>query len=115
MVILNETLASKQNITNKQRNNLNILYNELEDLIMRANNDKDIKTNGPSYATDIRELEFKLQKNWNFPLDPLKHTWWNKFNKCTCPKMDNDERFGLAKIHNSSCPFHGFDINVKVK
>ena len=63
----------------------------------------------------MRELEYKLQENWNFDKDPLKHTWWNRFEKCTCPKIDNAERFGYEKIISSNCPFHGFEINVKVK
>ena len=55
----------------------------------------------------MENLEFELQKNWNFPQDKLFHTWWNKFSGCTCPKMDNAERFGFEKIIVTDCPFHG--------
>lgn len=107
MAYLNEILAKKQKVIDKQRDNLDVLYEAMDELFERANNDEDIKTNGKSYAEEMTKLEFELQKNWNFPLDVKYHTWWNKFSVCTCPKIDNDERFGQDKIINSNCPFHG--------
>ena len=107
MVVLNKALAEKQKITQEQRDNLANLYDYMGELLTQASEDKDIQKNGKSYAKRMETLEFELQKNWNFPQDKLFHTWWNKFSKCTCPKMDNDERFGFEKIIVTTCPFHG--------
>jgi hypothetical protein len=116
MAVLNETLAKKQKITQEQRDNLDALYDGMDMLFEKARNDTNIKLNGPIYAKQLKELEFNLQKNWNFPLDETKHTWWNRFSDCKCPKMDNDERFGMDKIINSNCPFHGSkDSSTNVK
>jgi hypothetical protein len=115
MALLNETLAKKQKITDKQRDNLDILYIALEELVQRANDDEDIEKNAISYVEDMKTIEFNLQNNWNFPLDENYHTYWNTFAKCTCPIIDNIERFGQPKIIDTSCPFHGFEINVKIK
>ena len=109
MSILNEALAKKQKITEKQRKNLLMLYKDLKELFDEANNDENLDKNGPAYSDMLRELEFSLQDNWNFDRDELKHTWWNRFNKCTCPKMDNAERFGFPKYISGDCPFHGGD------
>ncbi len=103
---LNELLATKQKITDKQRDNLEVIYNDMTDLLALANADENLDKNGPKYATTMKDIEFKLQENWNFPKDPLCHTWWNRFNGCLCPKMDNTERFGVEKIITCDCPFH---------
>lgn len=114
MTELYEPLAKKQKITNKQRDNLEVLYTARDELLELAHEDKNLKANGKFYVDEMRQLEFNLQHNWNFPMDELFHTHWNLFAKCTCPQMDNNERFGLPKIINSSCPFHGFEINVNI-
>jgi len=107
MAILNETLAKKQKITEEQRKNLDRLYKELERLFNEEKTDKNIKETGKYYAKKMKDLEFKLQENWNFDKDPLYHTWTFKFQNCSCPVMDNNERFGREKIINCSCPLHG--------
>jgi len=107
MTKLNEVLVVKQNITQTQRNELESLYTQLSKLLKEANSENNItKEIGKDYTDRMRTLEFSLQRNWNFPKDPLYHTWWNKFNDCTCPSYDNLERFGFEKIINCSCPFH---------
>jgi predicted chitinase len=99
MVILNEVLVKRQKITDKQRAKLNELYSEMID--------ENIKKTGPYYAQKMKDLEFQLQENWNFDLNPLCHTWWNKFDNCSCPKMDNAERLEHEKIINCRYPLHG--------
>ena len=106
MAQLNENLAAQQKITQEQRDNLDLLYEELSGVLarsLRIRNDSEYKM----YACKVKEIEFKLQENWNFPQDPLFHTWWNKLHGCTCPKIDNDERFGSDKIVRADCPYHG--------
>jgi len=60
------------------------------------------------YVDKVRELEFKLQDNWNLPKDINYHTYWDKLYGCECPKMDNSERFGYPKIINMSCKYHKY-------
>jgi hypothetical protein len=103
---LNENLAKQQKITEKQREKLSLLYEEIYKVFDEAKNDTNLEENGSKYRTKIKELEFQLQENWNFEKDELKHTWWNRVPGCTCPTMDNNERFGIEKIINCSCPIH---------
>jgi len=111
---LNQDLIVKNKVTNEQIDNLEVIYDKMTTLFKQA----DIKNIKPelakSLANELKLLEFELQENWNFPKDEKYHTWWNRFKGCTCPKMDNDERFGMDKIINSTCPFHGFEINVTI-
>jgi hypothetical protein len=107
-MILNEQLAEKQKITKKQRENIYKLYDEIYQLFAEAELDNNLKENGKKYADKIRDLEFQLQENWNFEKDALKHTWWNKIPGCSCPVMDNEERFGIEKIMNCDCAIHGY-------
>ena len=106
MAALNERLAKEQNISDKQRKKLAKLYNRMSELLYKASKEKYIELEGKSYSDKMKKLEFKLQKNWNFPQDELKHTWWNRFKGCTCPIIDNIERFGYEKIINCDCPLH---------
>jgi predicted chitinase len=103
----NEELAKKQKITDEQRENLNKLYKEIDNLLREEMIDEQIEKTGKYYSQKMRELEFELQENWNFPKDPLFHTWWNVFSQCRCPKIDNTERFGFDKIIRMDCPIHG--------
>jgi len=111
MTLLNEKLAKKQKITDKQRENLDKLYEELDVLFGYAKvlNDTDQLTsaNAHKLADKVRNIEFELQENWNFSQNPLCHTWWNKIDGCRCPKLDNIDRFGTDKIINTKCPYHG--------
>lgn len=111
MVQLNEALAEEQKITQEQRDELQNLYSYMSELLKQANEDKDIKNGdkevGKSYSERMTNLELELQKNWNFPQDILKHTWWNRFRNCSCPDWDNRERFGQEKIITCDCVFHG--------
>lgn len=106
MAILNEDLARKQKITQEQRDYLYKLYDYMDVLLQQAYHDENIEETGKDYADRMTVLENKLQTNWNFPIDKLKHTHWNKFSECSCPFYDNQERFGFEKIINCECPFH---------
>ena len=106
MVQLNEELARQQKITQKQRDNLDELYKEMDNLFREELLEEKIEETGKDYARRMKNLEFKLQENWNFPQNELYHTWWNKFSNCICPTMDNNERFGQEKIINCACPIH---------
>lgn len=106
MAQLNERLATQQKITQEQRDNLNKLYEEMDNLFREEKLEEKIEETGKYYCDKLKALEFKLQENWNFSQDELCHTWWNKFSNCICPTMDNNERFGRPKIITCDCPIH---------
>ena len=107
--ILNERLLKTQKVSEEQQDRLVDIYHTISALTLCANSDKEVWTNGngPLYAEIMENLEFSLQRNWNFLEDKLKHTHWNRFAACSCPKIDNRERFGYPKIISMDCPFHG--------
>ena len=108
MFLLNKKLIVENKVSLKQQKKLHKLYSKLSKLLDKANNIDNISMEeGHKFAKKMKKLEFKLQKNWNFQQNELYHTWWNKFEKCMCPKIDNMERFGQEKIINNNCPFHG--------
>jgi len=111
-MMLNEALAKKQMVTKEQRIELFRLYQKLDALLQEEANDPNP---GKEYAERMREIEFELQKNWNFEQDANFHSYEFLFSSCTCPKMDNEERFGFPKIYNCSCPIHGYNCEEKTK
>ena len=106
-ILLNPELLEKQKVTPEQIEKLEDIYKYMDELFDEANKDPNLDKNGKGYAEEIRECEFRLQDNWNFGRDANKHTWWNRFKHCSCPKIDNDERFGYDKYINCNCPYHG--------
>ena len=56
----------------------------------------------------VTKNEFDLQKFWGFPQNESMHKFW-LVPKCTCPKMDNEERYGQEHgfIINNDCKVHG--------
>lgn len=63
-----------------------------------------------SLARRVERLEFIQQDLWRFPLDESYHFWY-RVPKCTCPKMDNAEAWGVRnhRIIVSDCPIHWTD------
>ena len=60
----------------------------------------------PLYNKYVVELEFALQRAWNFPEDPDYHKHWLT-PRCTCPKMDNEDWYpSKIKIYYEDCPVH---------
>jgi len=105
--MINEELAKKQKLTE-----LGILEiksrHQLRDTIQEK-----METIPESDVTELQGLfklwtknEFKLQKLWNFPEDINFHKSWH-LPKCTCPKLDNDERHPIGfYIRTVGCPIH---------
>jgi len=55
----------------------------------------------------ITQIEFQLQKLWNFKPDETMHRWFD-VPKCSCPKMDNAGYLGTPyKTINPKCIIHG--------
>jgi len=62
----------------------------------------------PKCAELLQEIEFLMQRAWGFTEDAAYHTWWYQAPHCTCPTLDNAERFGVeGKIIRHDCPLHG--------
>jgi hypothetical protein len=58
-------------------------------------------------AKDFEQLEYHQQTLWGFSQDPNFHRWFD-FPKCTCPKMDNQDRYGTPyRVISADCPVHG--------
>lgn len=54
-----------------------------------------------------QDNQFRLQDAWGFERDATKHRFWY-VPRCTCPKMDNDDRYFVGMYYISvSCPVHG--------
>ena len=101
---INETLAETQNITDRQRKNLDNLYIQLDTLLQSAPS----RTDKANILKELTELEFQLQENWNFPKNINHHKYQYFLEDCECPIIDNLERLGTPyKIANQKCPYHG--------
>jgi len=56
----------------------------------------------------IEDIEFTLQGIWGFTRDKSFHSHWLDISGCTCPRLDNQERFGTPeRITARDCPWHG--------
>src|ERR1035438_9915654 len=57
---------------------------------MRAAKDKLVLR---ELARQVEQLEYDLQKCWQFPRDNSFHRWY-QVPQCTCPQLDNEDCFG---------------------
>ncbi len=56
---------------------------------------------------EYTQIEFELQKAWKFEQDKNFHRFWNR-PKCSCPKMDNEDRYPTGNyIVSRECKLHG--------
>ena len=56
----------------------------------------------------IEDIEYTLQGIWGFTRNKDYHIHTFDIVGCSCPKLDNQERFGIAgKIINKGCVWHG--------
>ena len=54
--------------------------------------------------------EFKKQTAFNFEPDVNFHRFW-ELPKCTCPKLDNLDTYGMGMRYiSSTCPIHNQDL-----
>jgi len=116
MIKLNKELIKKQNLTKKDIANIKKLHvkkNKLFNNIKKWMNKNDLKKIKES-AKLIEELEFKLQDAWKFERNSKMHTHWLYNPACTCPKLDNEERFYTGqRIYSKDCIVHGDTIEIK--
>jgi hypothetical protein len=92
---LNERLAVAQGVTPDQLKELVNLHNQKLEIfkLMGETDDADDADELKKLAAQVEEVEFALQKNWNFTQDKNFHEWY-LVPKCACPKMDNADNKG---------------------
>lgn len=107
---INDNLADRLSISEDARENIAFYHQCIEDLF------RDIK-NGEYYSTPknialrLEVWEFRLQELWGFAQDSAYHKYWFLVPGCTCPKLDNSDRFGTGyNVINCSCPYHGENV-----
>lgn len=84
---------------------VHILKQDIYNLISEETNPELLR----SYAKDLTEIEFELQRLWKFDLNANFHRFWEA-PKCTCPVLDNRERLGYdGGITSKDCPLHGWE------
>lgn len=105
--IINQKLVEQRNISKESVLEIEKLYKNIDKLFNLAKKDKDLTYpgSGKKYINSLREIEFKLQELWKFDKDISKHSYWNKLEKCSCPKLDNVN--SLYKNFDNNCVFHG--------
>jgi hypothetical protein len=104
---LNQQLANRQHVSDEQLAAL-VMSHQLKAVIFEAAR---LSLNEPlklkMLAAMFDALEFEQQELWNFPRDANFHFFWD-FPGCTCPKLDNRERWGTGQaLRSHSCPIHG--------
>lgn len=104
---LNANMVERQKLTPERIKKLKELHRERQSIfdMMEIST---VKSQLRELVKDLQEVEFQMQDAWRFPRDARYHSWWYKAPKCTCPKMDNDERRGTClSIINQLCVLHG--------
>ena len=103
---LNQSLAERQKITDKQLDALKLSH-QLRWMLFEVAKKETAPLKLRLLAQVYDALEFEQQKLWNFPPDPNFHMFFD-FPGCKCPHMDNMDRLGTSyKIHAQHCPIHG--------
>ena len=105
MNILNPQLVEQQQLTPER-------IELLENLHLAMNNHKQTPIEDiediQKYVSLIEEIEFAMQRLWGFDENASYHNHWFMDPKCSCPKLDNKELFGIdRKIVNNGCKLHG--------
>lgn len=54
----------------------------------------------------LKKIEFLIQEAWGFEPNEMFHRVW-EYPHCKCPKMDNEDRWGIELITNPKCSLHG--------
>lgn len=112
MYNLNGRLIESQGVTDEQLKRLLVLH-ELKLFLFELMEKTDDPVQLKAGADLFEQIEFALQRNWNFTEDAGFHEWYT-VPKCRCPKLDNAERrFPGAsvdlRIYSGDCPIHKWD------
>lgn len=104
---LNKNLIARNNVPYSSQLQLCELYDKLEALLLSSKDELLTRADYDVISEQVTELEFELQRLWNFPQDKEFHKYWLSVGHCSCPPLDNLERLGYGRIINLNCPIHG--------
>ena len=85
---------------------INLLQDKCELLIQRAKESEEIAI---ELFTQWEDMQYELQGLWGFPKNPIYHRSYT-FPFCSCPKLDNAERYPMSQIIISNCKIHKKEI-----
>ena len=60
------------------------------------------------YTELLESIEDALQVAWGFTANRSKHIHWLNNVDCKCPKLDNQELWGIDRIITEDCPVHNY-------
>ena len=104
--ILNQRLVEKQGLTANTVEAIVALHEEKLEVFAGMSTTTD-STTLRTLANVVTNIEFQLQVLWGFERSADFHYWWN-VPHCTCPVMDNRERWGTPhSVRNMDCIVHG--------
>jgi len=104
--LINLEFAKKQNLNEEDIQKLNILYKQLECIFDKAEKSNE-ENELAALSMELESLEYELQRTWKLDPDISRHSYWFRIPKCTCPKMDNADRWGTdTRIFDSQCIVH---------
>lgn len=104
-ISLNRALVEKMGLDQNQVNKILVLHQEKHD-VFDAMKETDDKKTLRNLAKLVTQIEFDLQEAWGFQKDSSFHEWY-MVPKCTCPKLDNQDRKGTPyNVYSSTCPIH---------
>ena len=104
--MINHRLLAEKHISILDGMRIQKLQNEADAIKehMRRCNDIDLLRD---WASEWTRVQFDLQKLWGFPQNATYHKWWY-LPQCTCPKIDNEDRYPIGFYYISEgCPIHG--------
>jgi hypothetical protein len=106
--MLNPILIKKQNLNDDDIKELQKCHHQMNNIIQQLDslNPAVEYNDAKQLVYKIQELEFKMQKLWGFEQNENYHTHWNRPKHCSCPKLDNIDRYGTGKIINGDCILH---------
>jgi hypothetical protein len=103
--LLNQNLVKRQGIDDVGLDIIKSLHNQKFSYLEKMEGTDDPEKL-KELAQKIEEVEFRLQKEWKFPLSKNYHRWFD-VPKCTCPKLDNADYIGTDyRIITPGCPVH---------
>lgn len=104
--MINKSLANERKLGEETIESIEILQEEVRKLEYLCNNS--ISTDRMRSLSKVwTDLNYALQGLWGFSRSKRFHRFW-LLSSCTCPKIDNEERWPSGfYVINSSCPLHG--------
>lgn len=114
-ITLNQNLIIKLNLSETQIKDIKQLHRQAISCDISLT---EIAHLGGSGNTEIllehwHDIQYQLQDAWGFERNIKFHKFW-KLTSCSCPKMDNDDRYPSGYyVMSGKCALHGKEIKEK--